>query len=87
MSISVSKIPYLSHVLNVGEGCRVGCHYCYAGPLRRRIGHIIGCDPCVKGELHAHLERLHISGVAPKGKRWADNPEPWCIEFGRVSRG
>ncbi len=66
MSLSLSKIPYLTHVCNAVVGCERGCPYCWARPLAKRIGRSIGCKLCEEFTPHVHPERLTIPGGKPK---------------------
>jgi hypothetical protein len=66
MSLSRSKIPYLTHVWNVAVGCNRGCPYCWARDLSYRIGRSIDCELCEAFVPHVHTDRWHVPGGKSK---------------------
>ena len=54
MSLSESKIDYLTHVWNPAVGCLHGCEYCW---LRRFLPRM-KCELCRQKVPHLHPERL-----------------------------
>lgn len=66
MTLSKSGIEYLTHSWSPVVGCRVGCSYCWARPLARRIGKSIVCRLCEEFVPHVHPERLQLPDGRPK---------------------
>lgn len=79
-----TKIDYLTHVINIINGCSYGCSYCFArNRVAPRLAH--NCRKCGKFIPHFHEERLKlinrikkpsIVGLNFMGDTWDKNVEP-----------
>ncbi len=62
MSLTVTKIPYLTRVFGAARGCSMNCTYCSTA----RWSHRLKCPYCRARHIHFHPERLGDPAAAKK---------------------